>query len=136
KIYKQFYRVLHVPESQISELLKNALAEKECLIRYRAHYPYIDIKFATNEHSLFTTIHETLEHHFAAFHYWQTEHTAIQRLHSLLISKKLTFTLQDEATQGAFKSQLLTPALLPFYDQDPQFEISCSGLETYWAPEE
>lgn len=130
--------VFGLAESEMAELLEDALVDIHCQTGYRLDSPYLEFKVrCANE--LVQTV-ETIVNPILAPHIITANHKkASQSLYQLLIERQQTITIIDDVTGGLLQSTLTTPAskqLLHFTgDQKTDLTFYLSGLEEYWSNE-
>lgn len=132
------WRVFGVAESEIGQVLEDALAFIDCATGYRLDTPYIEFKVKCTADLVpivKSIIDPILMPHIIA----SMEKKASDNLYDLILSKNKAITIIDDATGGALESLLVKPGikhLVHFHKQgETELNFHLSGLDEYWNQE-
>jgi nicotinamide-nucleotide amidase len=136
-LYK--WRLFGVAESQIAAEINQLLPNHCHMIAYRWHYPYIDIKFRSDDASHIDEVVPALNKLFAANIICDVDSTASQQLYQLILKQQRKLILDDQLTGGELQRLLQQPQtshLVSFgqsHADDAAEQIELRGLVDYWT---
>lgn len=133
------WRLFGVAESQIAQIIDDALAHLDVETGYRLETPYVECKVRCDRQladEVETILSPLLEPHIIS----STELKASEQLKALIEEKQIKLSIEDHATGGLLQCLLQQPSnsyLLHFNSKKPQpLHVEFSGLEEYWQSQE
>lgn len=134
------WRIFATPEAKMAQELDAALKNIDCQTGYRLDVPYVECKVSCEPH-LVTTVKSIVDPlvtpHMISF----SEKKASEELFSVIVEKRISLTIHDEATGGMLQTLLQKPetySFLRFQERaeksHPHFHIR--GLQNYWIDQE
>lgn len=133
------WRIFGVAESEIAQILEDALAHLDCQTGYRLDTPYIEFKVRCKQ-ELIDEVTAIVDPILAPHIISNTEQKASDKLRSLLASIQEPIIIIDEATEGALQTLLMKPGIknqVYFHEVDDcSLYFHLSGLEAYWNNEQ
>ncbi|WP_367274439.1 competence/damage-inducible protein A [uncultured Legionella sp.] len=129
------WRIFGLAESEIAQILEEALRDIDCNTGYRLDTPYIEFKVrcasdVVNE--IKAIINPILSPHIIA----SVEQKASDNLRELVLSTNEPITIIDEVTGGLLQTLLVKPGnpnLFHFHhQQNTKIHFHLKGLEEYW----
>ncbi|MFI4918221.1 MAG: competence/damage-inducible protein A [Legionellales bacterium] len=130
------WRIFGLAESEIAQILEDALAQTNCQTGYRLEAPYIEFKVRCNN-ELIETVKTIVDPILAPHSISSIDKKASDTLHDLILSINQPITIIDEATGGLLQSLLVKPGiqhLLYFHNlQKTKLHFHLSGLDEYWS---
>lgn len=129
------WRVFGVPESELAQMLEEALQDVDCQTGYRWESPYIEFKVRCKK-EMVEKIKHLIEPIIAPHIISSVDKRASDTLRESLLAMNKSITIIDEATGGLLQAVLTKPKLhhlLHFHEvnnSEPYFHIT--GLEEYW----
>ncbi|MFT4058751.1 MAG: competence/damage-inducible protein A [Legionella sp.] len=129
------WRVFGVPESELAQMLEDALRDVNCQTGYRWESPYIEFKVRC-KHEMVAQVKQIVDPIVAPHIISSIDKKASDSLREYLLQKNQSITIIDEATGGLLQAVLSKPKLhhlLHFHEVkkiEPYFYIT--GLEEYW----
>lgn len=133
------WRIFGVAESEIAQILEQALEKFDCQTGYRLDVPYVEFKVRCKS-ALVEDIKKTVEPLIAPHLIASIEEKASDKLRALIVARNEPITIIDEVTGGLLESLLVTPEthhLLKFNTlQANGLFFHIRGLTEYWAQQE
>ncbi len=130
------WRVFGVAESEIGQILEEALDPIDCQTGYRLETPYIEFKVRCTM-DMVDKVKSIVDPLLAPHIISPTDKKASDNLRDLIISRGHPITIIDDATGGVLQSLLIRPGLqhlLNFHEVNKtQLNFHLSGLEEYWT---
>ncbi len=130
------WRIFGVAESEIGQILEDALAAVDCQTGYRLEVPYIEFKVRCRPHEI-SKVKEIVDPILAPHIIASVDKKASDKLRDLIISQDEPITILDEVTGGLLESLLNKPAthhLVSFNNlKQTRLSFHLSGLEEYWS---
>jgi molybdenum cofactor synthesis domain-containing protein len=130
------WRVFGVAESEIGQVLEEALAPFDCQTGYRLEVPYVEFKVRCMPDlaaTIQSIVDPILEPHLIA----TTKQKASEALFELIVKNQEPITIVDEVTGGLFETLLLKPGaheLIKFNGLvKTKLFFHLTGLEEYWS---
>jgi len=130
------WRIFGLAESEIAQILEDALAPLDCQTGYRLETPYIEFKVrctADKVEKVTAIIDPILAPHIIA----SPEKKASDKLRELILERNEPITIIDEATGGLLQTLLDRPAtkhLIQFNNlRQTKLYFQLSGLDEYWS---
>lgn len=129
------WRIFGLPESEIAQILEDALKEVDCQTGYRWESPYIEFKVRCKKEWV-DTIKNIVDPFVAPHIISSLEKKASEELRELIIKTNEPITIIDEATGGLLQSLLEKPELhhlVNFHGMNKtRLQFHITGLEDYW----
>lgn len=129
------WRIFGLPESEIAQILEDALHQVDCQTGYRWESPYIEFKVRCRQElteQIKTIVDPIVAPHIIS----SVDKKASDSLRELLINLNEPITIIDEATGGLLQTTLTRPEshhLLNFNDlKKTKLSFYALGLEDYW----
>ncbi|TAL65251.1 MAG: competence/damage-inducible protein A, partial [Legionella sp.] len=129
------WRVFGVAESEIAQILEDALATIDCQTGYRLDTPYIEFKVRCRDdlvHQVKAIVDPIIEPHCIT----SGDQKASQALQELILQLQEPITIIDEATQGLLQSLIVKPGLQDLINfhglEKTRLSFHLSGLSEYW----
>jgi len=133
------WRIFGVAESEIGQVLEDALVDVNCQTGYRLETPYIEFKVRCAPHvsqQVKDIIDPILAPHIIA----PENKKASVHLRELLVTMNEPITIIDEVTGGLLESLLVTPETHHFLNfnglEKTKLSFHLMGLEEYWSQQE
>ena len=130
------WRLFGVAESEIGEILENALSAIECQTGYRLDSPYIEFKVRCRP-NLESTVKAIVDPLVAQHCISSYDKKASEELVELILKVDQPLTIVDEVTGGLLQTLLSKPEtheLIYFYpNQNTDLNFHLSGLREYWS---
>ncbi|HAT1713952.1 TPA: competence/damage-inducible protein A [Legionella pneumophila] len=130
------WRVFGLAESEIAQILEEALEGLDCQTGYRLETPYLEFKVRCKR-ELIEKITSIIDPILAPHIISSLETKASDQLRSLILKNNEPITIIDEITGGLLQSLLVRPEnyhLLNFHNLNrTKLYFHCSGLEDYWS---
>ncbi len=130
------WRIFGVAESEIAQLLEEALEPFPCHTGYRWDAPYIEFKVRCNEEWI-TPIKEAITPLLAPHIIATVEQKASDKLHEQIRRLNRPITIIDEVTGGLLESLIIKPDIhhLVSFHQSTATRVTfhLRGLEEYWS---
>ena len=104
-IYRHYWYLFRVSESIIADKVTRLLGDHQCQIGYRVHYPYLQLKLASDSKPILTNACETLWPLIEPHLIGDGQHFASE----LLCLQPVQLTIFDSATRGHLQAALTTP---------------------------
>lgn len=130
------WRVFGVAESELGQILEEALSAVPCHTGYRLETPYIEFKVrctADRVQEIKNIVDPLLEPHIIT----DIDKKASEKLHDLILNLNEPISIIDEVTGGLLESLLLKPDtyhLLKCHNtQATRLSFHLKGLEEYWS---
>jgi len=137
--YWQFWLLYGVSESLIASKLDPLMQNNpECVIGYRVHYPYLEIKLHSANSTALQQLAQQFTPHFADRIVSENHETASQQFVNWLERTDKKVEIVDQATGGALQQRLSFPnnyAKLQFVLEPTthkSFIVKIKGLDDYW----
>lgn len=129
------WRIFGAAESEIAQILEDALAHVACKTGYRLDTPYIEFKVRCAKelmHQVKAIVDPLLAPHIIT----TGDKKASEQLQQLIIQNDEPITIIDEVTGGLLQSLLIKPEthhLLNFHNlKKTKLSFHLSGMEEYW----
>lgn len=144
KVYKNSWLLLGASESSIAEQLEPLMPDSDCILGYRVHYPYLDIKLRSENKKalarLSTQFTEILKPKLIS----TSKETASAQLLNFLETTHHHITIIDSATHGLLETTLDSPSTqhsVHFCHSStnidkPPLKVTIAGLDAYWQGEQ
>lgn len=130
------WRIFGLAESEIAQILEDALAGCDCQTGYRLEVPYVEFKVRC-AHDLITSVQEIVEPILTPHIIASTDKKASDKLRDLIVEINEPITIIDEATGGLLEYLLIKPDihhLVHFNNlEKTKLNFHLSGLEDYWS---
>lgn len=129
------WRIFGVAESEIAQILEEALAEVNCQTGYRLETPYIEFKVRCT-HDLVETVQAIVSPILTPHIIATTDKKASENLYELILALNEPITIIDEVTGGLLETLLINPKthhLIHFNSiKKTKLHFHLSGLDEYW----
>lgn len=130
------WRIFGVAESEVGQILEDALADINCQTGYRLDTPYIEFKVRCTA-DLTETIKKTVDLILSPHIIATPEKKASELLRDLIIKLNQPINITDEATGGLLECLLVKPGIKHLVNFHPGEKIGLSfhltGLAEYWS---
>lgn len=130
------WRIFGVPESEIAQILEEALTNIDCQTGYRWDVPYVEFKVRCTP-DLVEKIKAIIDPILAPHIIAPVDQKASAKLAELILSINEPITIIDKATGGLLQTLLVKPGLhhlLNFNLNEPtRLLFQVDGLEEYWS---
>jgi len=130
-LHRNYWYLFQVSESIIAHQLTDLLKNQPVEIGYRVHYPYLQVKIASDDKKQLETLTSQLDLFLASYIVGNGKQFASTQLKE----SQLCYRIFDQATHGHLQSILVTPETFKkfqFVVNEKDADISFSGFETYW----
>lgn len=132
------WRIFGLAESEIGQILEEALADIDCNTGYRLDVPYIEFKVRCRA-ELVDTIKGIVDPILTPHTIATVEQKASDKLRELILKINEPITIIDDVTGGLLQSLITRPGmnhLVRFHNQGKtSLYFHLSGLEEYWTKE-
>lgn len=132
------WRIFGLPESEIAQVLEEALDKIDCQTGYRLESPYIEFKVRCKK-ELVQKVKTIVDPILSPYIISTVEKKASDLLGELILKLNQPITIIDEATKGLLQKVLTKPGIHHLLDfnglnkNEPYFHIT--GLNEYWDQE-
>ena len=141
KEYQKSWLLLGVSEGSIAEQLEKWMTGSHCILGFRVHYPYLEVKLRSTDRLALQKLSKKFLAVFKNKLISETNTTASEQLLHHLIHSNKHLSITDNATFGLLEATLSAPETrntLHFRHKTPKFptppiEIKITGLEDYWG---
>lgn len=138
-IQKKNWMLMGLGESMAATLLEPLLESCPLQVAYRVSYPYLEIKFFSEDVKSLAELAQKFEQVFESYIVARGRTKASDLLLAYINKHDMSLGINDAATKGYIQSQLLNPQTqqkIGFNSEAADITLTIEGLAEYWSQQE